>query len=111
MAVVRADSARTIAFGSITGSYTSLGSALTHNWRVFCVTNDTDAAIWISFNASTNNLYIPAYSFRLYDLSTNAANVQDTDGFEMQLQTQFSIKYAVGAPTQGIVVAEGLYSR
>jgi hypothetical protein len=109
MAAVRFDTLRSVAFGDITNSYTALGSALTQNWRMFRVVNKTDADMLISFNASTNNLIVPANSFVLYDLSTNALNVQDSDWFVMQIGTQFSIKY-VTAPTSGNVYVEGIYS-
>lgn len=110
MAIVRIDSIRSKAYGSITGSYTTVGSALTHNWRMWCITNNTDGDMMFSLNGSTDNVFVPAYSFRLYDLSTNAANVQDTDGFQMQIGSQFSVKY-ISAPTQGTVYIEGVYSR
>lgn len=109
MAAVRADAIRTIANGSITTSYTTLGAALTKNWRLFKITNNTDGDMLFSFDGTTNNLFVPANSFSLYDLATNAANVKDSDWFVMQIGTQFYIKYNT-APTTGDVWIEGLYS-
>lgn len=109
MAVVRIDALRTIDAGSITSSYTNLGSPLTRNWRMFRITNNTDGDMLISLDGSTDNLFVPANSFVLYDLATNAQNVQDTDWFVMQIGSQFSIKYNT-APTTGDVWLEGLYS-
>lgn len=110
MAVSRFDTILTVAFGSITGSYTSLGSPLSNNWRMFKITNNTDGDMLFSFNASTDNIFVPAYSFTLYDLSTNAQNTRSSDSFVLAINTQFSIKYNT-APTKGAVWIEGCYAK
>lgn len=110
MAVVRFDAMRTVANGSITGSFVALGAALTNNWRIFKITNNTDGDMIFSFDSTTNNLFVPANSFTLYDLATNAVNVNESDSFVMQLGTQFYIKYNT-APTTGDVWVEGIYAR
>jgi len=111
MAVVRFDALRTKAFGSITGSYTTLGSALTVKFRMVRVVNNTDADLLISLDGTTDNLILPAGSFVLYDCSTNSPNVGDTDGFVMQIGSQFYVKYNGSAPTSGDVWVEGVYAR
>jgi hypothetical protein len=110
MAIVRFDTLRTKAFGTITNSYTTLGSALDRNWRIFRIINDTDADLLISADGTNDNFFIPAGSFVLYDLATNALNVQDSDWFVMQIGTQFYAKYASSAPTSGSAYIEGTYS-
>lgn len=109
MAIVRIDTIRTKAAGSITGSYTTVGAALSRNWRMFRITNNTDGDLLFSLDGSTNNLFVPAMSFVLYDLSTNALNVQDSDWFVMQIGTQFYVKTST-VPTTGDVWIEGIYS-
>jgi hypothetical protein len=109
MAVVRIDTLRTKANGAITNSYTTVGSALTRNWRMFRITNNTDGDMLFSVDGTNNNLFVPSYSFILYDLATNALNVQDSDWFVMQIGTQFYVKYST-APTTGDVWIEGIYS-
>jgi hypothetical protein len=113
MAVVRIDTLRSAAFGVITNAYTALGTPLTVNWRVFKITNNTDGDMIISLDGINDNLFVPANSFTLYDLSTNAANVQDSDGFVMQLNSQFYVKFntAPTGPVGGAVYVEGLYTR
>lgn len=110
MAVVRIDSIRTKANGAITNSYTTVGAALANNWRMWRITNNTDGDMLFSLDGTTNNLFVPAYSFILYDCSTNSPNVQDTDGFVMQIGSQFYVKYST-APTKGDVWIEGIYAR
>jgi hypothetical protein len=110
MAIVRFDTLRSKAFGTITNSYTTLGSALDRNWRVFKITNNTDADMLISADGTNDNFFVPAGSYTLDDLATNALNVQDSDWFVMQIGTQFYIKYSSGAPTSGSVYIEAIYS-
>lgn len=109
MAIVRVDAIRTKAAGSITGSYTTLGTALTRNWRMFKITNNTDGDLLISLDGTTDNIFVPAHSFTLYDLSTNALNVQDSDWFVMQVGSQFYVKTSTAATT-GDIWVEGIYS-
>jgi hypothetical protein len=110
MAVARFDSLISLAAGSITASYTTLGSPLTQNWRIFKITNDTDGNMLISFNGTTDNIFVPAASFTLYDLSTNAPPIAVTSNLVLALGTQFYIKY-VSAPTTGSVYVEGVYAK
>lgn len=110
MAVVRADALRSVAFGSITGSFTALGTALTHTWRMFKITNTTDKDMIISFDGTTNNLIVPAGSFTLYDIATNAPPVSENDNLLVGIGTQFYVKY-VAAPSSGTIYLEGLYAK
>jgi len=110
MAIVRADSIRTLAYTGISGSYATVGATLAHNWRVFRVVNNTNGDLFISFDGTTNNLFVPAGSFVLYDLSTNAAPTSQTDGLVFSLGTQFYAKQST-APTSGSLYIEGLYAK
>lgn len=110
MSVGHFDTMLTKAFGSITTSYTSIGAPLSNNWRIFKITNNTDGDMLISFNASTDNIFVPAFSFTLYDLSTNAQSVKNSDGLVLALLTQFSIKSST-TPSKGAVWIEGCYAR
>ncbi len=110
MAVVRFDAYKTVAFGSITNSYTAIGSALTHAWRAFRISNNTDGDMNFSLDGTTNNLFVPAGSFVLYDICTNSPPLTVNDNLVFGLGTQFYIKYST-APTTGAVYIEGLYAR
>jgi hypothetical protein len=110
MAIVRIDAIRTVNNSAITSSYTAVGAALANNWRMFKITNNTDGDMLFSLDGTTNNLFVPAFSFVLYDLSTNAPNVQQTDEFVMQIGSQFYVKYST-APSKGDVWIEGIYAK
>ncbi len=110
MAIVRFDALRSLAFGGISGSYAALGTPLTTNWRMFKITNTTQGNMLISADGTTDNLFVPAGGFVLYDLSTNAQPVRESDTFVMGIGTQFYVKQS-SAPVSGSVYLEGLYAR
>lgn len=110
MAIVRADSLRTLGFASISASYAAVGTATTHPWHVFKITNNTDGDMIISFDTVTDNLFVPAGSFVLYDLAANGPPISDKDIFLLQIGTQFYVKQST-APSKGAIWVEGLYAR
>ena len=110
MSVVRIDAYRTVNFTAITGSYAAFGNALTQNWRAFCITNDTDGNMAFSLDGTTDNIFIPAFSFRLYDVSANAPTSEIIDNLVFAINSQFYIKYLT-APTEGDVYLEGFYAK
>jgi hypothetical protein len=110
MAVARFDALRSLAFGGISGTYATVGTPLTVNWKMFKITNNTNGDLFISADGTTDNLFIPALSFTLYDLSTNAPPVSQSDAFSMSIGTQFYAKQST-APSSGSVYIEGVYAK
>lgn len=105
--IVRFDALRSVAFGSITNSYTAIGGEFTHAMRVLVFRNNTDADMLISFDGTTNNDIIPAGSFSLYDLTSD----QDTtEHFRYQNGTQVYVKY-VSAPSKGTFYLTCIYGK
>lgn len=107
--VVHVDALRTLAFGSITNSYQTLGGAFTHPMRMIRIVNTTNADMLFSFDTVNDNMIVPAGGFVLYDVTTNRELV--TQFFVFTLGTQIFVKYASGAPTQGTVYLECLYGQ
>lgn len=105
------DTLRTIAFGSISGTYAALGSALTTRPRIICFTNTTDVDLIASTDNTnaTGQIYLPAKSFKLYDLTANLIPGKD-DAFEVAVATQFYIKDTGSAATLGSVILEAVYA-
>lgn len=110
MTILRIDEFRTLAFGSITAAFVPVGNALTHNWRAFRIINKTDGDMIFSVDGTTNNLFVPANSFVLYDISTNSSPSGPTATLVFSLGTQFFVKQST-APTLGAVYIEGIYER
>lgn len=93
---------RTIAFGSITASYTAIGTATTGHVRMMTMINSTDSDVLISLDGVTDHIRLYTGSFQLFDFTTN--RVQD-DGFFVPTGTIFYVKY-VSAPSKGNVWIE-----
>lgn len=110
MAVARFDGYFTLGFASISGSFAPVGSATTHNWRAFRITNATDGDMIFSFDGVTNNIFVPAETFVLYDVAANCDSNSNFDSIVMSIGTQFYVKQST-APTTGAVYVEGFYAR
>lgn len=92
----------TIAFGSITASYTAFGPPMPGHARIIRIANDSNEDVLISADGVTDNLRVAANSFILLDFSAN--RIQD-DGLFVAKGEQFYIKY-VSAPSSGAVWIE-----
>lgn len=101
------EAVREVAFGSITASYTTLGSAFTDHVRIIRFVNGTDKDMYISTDGSTNMLRLATNSYFILDLSAN--KVRD-DGLFLPLGTQLYIKYQA-APSSGTFWTETLYAQ
>ena len=105
--IARVDALRSLGFASITGSYTALGTAFGHPMRIVKVTNATNGDVFVSFDGTTNNLFIPAGSFVLYDI---ASDDDPTEEFKLSKGTQIYIKQS-SAPTSGTFYLECIYGQ
>jgi len=107
--VVRFDSYKTLPAASIGATFTAVGTPIAHNWRIICFTNNTNADVIFSADSTNLNFYLPAGSFKLFDLSTNREDTATT--WLISLNTQIYAMHASGAPTTGSVYVEGLYGQ
>lgn len=105
--VAHFDTLRSIAHGSISGSYAAIGSALTYPARIVKITNNTDGDMLISTDGINDMDFIPAHGFALYDLCTN----QSLNGGSLQFPvgTVVSVKQST-APTVGSVYLTVIYA-
>jgi hypothetical protein len=106
------DTLRSLAFGGISAAYAAVGSAVsvpTGNVRLICITNKTAGDMIFSVDNTnvSGQLFIPAGSFKLFDLTSNMVPGKD-DGFFLAEGTIFYVKQ-VTAPTSGAVYIELLY--
>jgi hypothetical protein len=92
----------TVAFGSLTGSYTALGPPMPGHARVVKFSNSTNQDVLISADGVTDHLRVATNSFVLFDFSSN--KIQE-DGLFVQKGDQFYVKYAA-APASGNVWIE-----
>jgi hypothetical protein len=101
--VVQIDALRSLAHGSISGSYAAVGTPLTFPARLVCITNNTDGDMIFSIDGVTDQLFVAASSFKLFDLQTNRLNVQQQ--WVLPIGTQFYVKQST-APTKNSVYVE-----
>lgn len=104
------DPLRSLAFGSISGTYAAIGTATTVNPRIVCITNTTDADMIVTDDTtvSAGKLILPAGSFKLFDLTTN--HVNKDDNFVIGKGVTLSVK-EVTAPSKGAVYVEYLHAQ
>ena len=98
---------REVAFGGIGAAYAALGGPTIDYPRIFSIYNTTNTDVYISLNATTNHMRIPAASSIVRDLTTN--KVRD-DGFFIPKGTTFYQKRAGAAPAAGNVWIEVIYA-
>jgi hypothetical protein len=99
---------RSLAFGSISGTYAAIGTPTDFPTRLICFTNNTDGDLLFSRDGSTDELFIAAGSFKLFDISTNHRPVNQDD-FVFSIGTQWYVKQST-APTEGSVYIEVMYA-
>ena len=109
MPVVRLDAYRTVGFAAITASFTTVGTALSHNWRTVKITNNTNGNLIVSVDGVTNNIFVPANSFTLYDITANT-DTDNSTALVFAIGTQFYVKSST-VPTSGDVYIEGFYQQ
>jgi len=96
---------RSLAFGSISGTYAGIGTSLDHPARIIMLHNDTDALLQISENGIDDHYVIAAQSGQVYDLAANQA--REAGGYKAA-GTRFYVK-TIGAPTAGSIYLSAQY--
>lgn len=103
------DAIRTLAFGSVGATYTAVGTPTTHQARIICFTNTTNEDVMFSDDGSTDQIIVPAGSFKLFDVTTNHRPV-NMDDFVFANGIQWYVKY-LAAPSSGSVYLEIVYAQ
>lgn len=99
---------RSLAFGGISGSYATVGTPTSNPTRLICFTNNTDGDMFFSRDGTTDELFVAAGSFKLFDVSTNHRPVNQDD-LVFRSGTQWYVKQST-APSEGSVYIEVLYT-
>lgn len=72
---LKAEPQREIAFGSISGAYTGIGSGYAHPVRVYMLQNFTDAALQFSWDGINDHFPLPAGGSMIIDVTSNKTSV------------------------------------
>lgn len=102
---LRAETARSLAFGSISGTYAGIGAAMTKPVRIFLLQNLTDATLWFSFDGVADTVPLPSNGFILLDVTSNKTLPQ---GFFLAEGDRIYVK-TLGTPTSGAVYLTTFY--
>lgn len=119
-APVRLDSLRSLANGSISGTYAQLVTsasiaAFGHRTRLVKITNNTNGDMFFAFTSGTtpasdgsgDNAFIPAGGFTLFDFTSNS---ESGTAFVFQIGTVVWVRQST-APTTGAVYLECVYGK
>ena len=96
---------RTIAFGSISGTYMGVGTPLANPSRILYILNATNALLMFSYDGVNDHQALPASSFLLLDLTANKTN---NAGSYISQNTRIYVK-TIGSPTSGSVYISTYY--
>ena len=102
------DAVRTLAFGSLAATFSPIGPPQAYQARIICFTNTTNEDVFFSMDGVTDQVIVPAGSFKLYDITTNHRPVNQDD-FCFANGTQWYVKY-VAVPGSGAVYIEIVYA-
>jgi hypothetical protein len=105
---VRFEDLRSLAFGSISGTYTAVGTPFSNPVRILKVTNLTDANLLVSFNGIDDKDIVAANGFFLYDFSTNKSDAAGL--LEQSAGDRLYIKDDGSAATSGSVYVTVVYA-
>jgi hypothetical protein len=105
---LRYENLRSLAFGSISGSYTGVGLPFTNAVRMIKVANTTDANILISFNGIDDMDILPAQTAQIYDIGSNKSD--QAGNLEQSAGERVYIKQESSAPTSGTVYVAVMYA-
>lgn len=104
----RFDTLRSLAFGSISGTYAAVGTAFGQAVRILKIDNLTDANMIFSFDGTTNHTIAPMQSGCVFDFATN--KVGPVNQLEQPIGTRVYVKQESSAATSGSVYVTIVYA-
>lgn len=101
---LKAEGVRSLAFGSISGSYADVGAATSNPIAIIMVKNNTDADMTVSWDDGTTDVFVlPAGTHDTLDVRTNGGK----GGGYLPIGSQFQVK-GTGA-TEGNLIVQCFY--
>lgn len=101
----RMEPIRSIAFGSISGTYMGIGTAVTNSLFGIYITNRTNADLMFSLDGVTDNFMVGSQGFILLDISSNKGS---GGGLYLSQGERIYVK-EIGIPTTGTVYFSAFY--
>jgi hypothetical protein len=104
------DVLRTVGFAGVSGTFATVGAPFSFQARIICFTNTTNDDVIFSMDGVTDELIVPAGSFKLFDITMNHRPV-NMDDFCFAIGTQWYVRAASVTPTSGSVYIEVVYAQ
>ncbi len=101
------DAVRELAFGSVSGTFTAVGTPLGDFVRLIDFNNGMDQDLYISFDGVTDHLRMSMNSFKLFDISAN--KIRD-DGLFLAIGTQIYVREVSASVASGDFWLEVMYA-
>jgi hypothetical protein len=95
---------RTLASGSISGTYTAVGTPFVHPIRILWIQNTTNAQVTFSLDGVNDHFILPAGGYVIVDVSSN----KDATSYELYLPIGTQI-YVMGTVSSGAVYISTFY--
>lgn len=89
---------RSLAFGSISGTYAGISTATTNPTRIYWLQNNTDVTLTFSWDGLTDHFKLPTNAFILLDVTSNKSATGGMAAVPTGTRT-----YVKGTPTSGTV--------
>jgi hypothetical protein len=105
---VRFEPLRALAFGSISGTYAAIGTALANASHLIKVDNLTDVTVTISFDGVNDHFVMPTQSGTIFDFSSDM--VLPVGKLFLSQGTIVYVKQTSGAPSSGNVYVSSMYA-
>ena len=99
---------RSLASGSISGTYAKVGTPLAHPTSMVYIWNNTDADLLISYDGINDHSFQPTKAGRAIDYGSDKAD--KAGELRQAAGTQIYVKQASGAATTGSVYFEIIYA-
>lgn len=100
---------RSLAFGSISSSYAAVGTPTEFPSILVCFTNNTAGDMLFSRDGITDEIFVAAASFKLFDVTANARPANQSDCV-FEAGTQWNVKQLT-APVSGSVYVESIHAK
>lgn len=95
---------RTLAFGSISGTYAKVGTAFSNPIRIIVLQNQTDVAVTFSLDGTNDTITLQSKIAFTFDVSANSST---QNSFNISQGTQVWVK---GSPGSGNVYVSAFYA-
>jgi hypothetical protein len=102
------ESLRSLAFGSISGTYAGIGTATLNPCRLYLIQNETDVLLTFSWDGVNDHFVVPSGAGLIVDVTSNRTSTTLSGYLAIPEGTRTYVK---GSPTLGSVYLSIFYGK